>query len=294
MGISGLSLPWMHEAEVLPEVDNEHVMEALRNPLLVKALVFVFMVAASPTSGDAYQYFQSDVLHYSPAYISWTVVIFTMANFGAAYAYAAFLRKRNMRLLFRNVIIFVIFVGLFNIMVVERWNLVLGIPDKVFLLGDFVAQGVAGQLIFMPVAVFAARMSPAGGEGFVYALAMSVLNISWACSEFLSGLLAKLFGIESGEYDNLTPLILTVSALTLIPLAFLHFVPELSNLGGEKDEDDGDGLLKNDPESGVHGRDAAYPASLPLLDAEPVEQCEAILQEELTEKSSSCYRPESR
>jgi hypothetical protein len=222
------------------------------------------------------------------------VVIFTMANFGAAYAYAAFLRKRNMRLLFRNVIIFVIFVGLFNIMVVERWNLVLGIPDKVFLLGDFVAQGVAGQLIFMPVAVFAARMSPAGGEGFVYALAMSVLNISWACSEFLSGLLAKLFGIESGEYDNLTPLILTVSALTLIPLAFLHFVPELSNLGGEKDEDDGDGLLKNDPESGVHGRDAAYPASLPLLDTEPVEQCEAILQEELKEKSSSCYRPESR
>jgi MFS family permease len=293
MGISGLSLPWMHEAEVLREVDNEHIMEALRNPLLVKALVFVFMVAASPTSGDAYQYFQSDVLHYSPAYISWTVVIFTTANFGAAYAYAAFLRKRNMRVLFRNVILFVILVGLFNIMVVERWNLVLGIPDKVFLLGDFVAQGVAGQLIFMPVAVFAARMSPAGGEGFVYALSMSVLNISWASSEFFSGLLAKLFGIESGEYDNLTPLIFTVSALTLIPLAFLHFVPELSKLGVERD-DDGDGILKDDPEAGTNCHDVPYPASLPLLDTESADKREAILQGERTEELSGSFLPEGQ
>ena len=270
MGASGLSLPWMHEMEVVETAEQENVMAALRNPLLLKALMFVFIVASSPTSGDAYQYFQSDVLKFSPAYISWTVVIMTTANFGAAYAYAAFLRKRNMRSIFRNVILFIIFVGLFNITVVQRWNVNVGIPDKVFILGDFVAQGVAGQLIFMPVAVLAARMSPAGGEGFVYATAMSVLNISLAFQEFFSGLLAKLFGIESGHYENLTKLMLTVSALTLIPLAFLHLVPELSKLGGDEDDNDDfengvddhgakDALFKDDRPTGVPNTKVAAP-----------------------------------
>ena len=193
--------------------------------------MFVFVVSSIPTSGSAFTYFQTDVLHFSASFLSWTTVFQTAANFIAAYAYAKFLRTCNMRQVFCYAILFTMLTGLVNLLVVKRWNLALHIPDKLFVVGDTVAQGVAGEVIFMPIGVMAAHLAPEGMEGTIYAVSMSVLNMSWAFSEFLSGTLARYFGIASpDQYEQLASLIITVSALSLVPLVFLGCVPELGQL----------------------------------------------------------------
>lgn len=230
VGLSALAMPFIREQPHVATDKQLPLSECFHNPLLVRSLVFVFIVSSSPTSGDAFTYFQTDVLGFSASFISWTTVIQTAANFVAAFLYGRFLRKWNMRMVFQNTIVFTMLIGLVNVVVVQRWNVHVGIPDRLFVVGDTLAQGVAGEVIFMPVAVLAAQLAPAGREGTVYSIVMSVLNVAWATSAFLSGAIAKLFSIRDGNYQNLSYVIVTVSALTLIPLLFLQFVPELSQL----------------------------------------------------------------
>jgi MFS family permease len=123
--------------------------------------------------------------------------------------------------------------GLLNIVVVNRWNVVVGIPDKLFVAGGTVVQGVAGEIAFLPVAVLAARLAPAGREGTVYAIVMAAVNVAWAGSELISGLLTRWMGIADGNYANMSSLLLIVTGVSLLPLPFVGFVPELS--GGDHD-----------------------------------------------------------
>jgi MFS family permease len=118
-------------------------------------------------------------------------------------------------------------VSLFNLVIANRWNVVLGIPDKIFVAGGTVVQGLAGEVAFMPVAVLAARLAPAGREGTVYAVVMAVVNVAWACSELISGLLSRWMGIADGSYANMPPLLLAVAAAALAPLLCLRLVPEI-------------------------------------------------------------------
>lgn len=234
---AALALPSLVREEVPVEAGHlpptiEGLTQCFRkNPVLLRALLFVFVVSSIPTSGSSFTYFQTDILHFSASFLSWTTVFQTAANFIAAYAYAKFLRTRNMRQVFCCAILLTMLTGLVNLLVVKRWNLALGIPDKLFVVGDTVAQGVAGEIIFMPIGVMAAHLAPNGMEGTVYAVTMSVLNMSWAFSEFLSGSLARAFHIASPDrYEHLGSLILVVSALTLVPLIFLGCIPELGQL----------------------------------------------------------------
>lgn len=135
-----------------------------------------------------------------------------------------------MRNVFKGTIMATMIIGLVNISVVQRWNTKMGIPDKAFIVGDTLAQGVSGEIAFMPVAVLAARMAPEGGEGVVYSVTMSILNVGWALSEFFSGLLSSMLGVHGPQYNNLSWLMVCVSVLTLVPLFFLQWVPDRSEL----------------------------------------------------------------
>jgi folate/biopterin transporter len=194
---------------------------------LVKAVTFAFLLSSTPTSGDAFEYFQTDVLQFSPTFLSWMTVIQTFANWVAAGAFTTHMRSWNVRSVFRIAILMTASVSLFNLVIANRWNVVLGIPDKIFVAGGTVVQGLAGEIAFMPVAVLAARLAPAGREGTVYAVVMAVVNVAWACSELISGLLSRWMGIADGSYANMPPLLLAVAAAALAPLLCLRLVPEI-------------------------------------------------------------------
>jgi hypothetical protein len=129
----------------------------------------------------------------------------------------------------RRVILFAALAGLVNIFVVKGWNISLGFPNKHFVVGDRLGRGVTGEMDFMPVALLAEHLAPAGREGTVYDIAVSILNVAWACSEMISGLFCDLLNTSDGEYANHSVSMLMVAIAALASLLFLRFVPDLSH-----------------------------------------------------------------
>ncbi|CAK0897865.1 unnamed protein product [Prorocentrum cordatum] len=114
-------------------------------------------------------------------------------------------------------------------------NLVLGIPDEAFVLGDDVIQTVAGELAHMPILVLAARICPPGVEATLFAFLMAVLNLSGFCATFLGSILTDLFHVTESDFQNLAVLTLVCNVSGLLPLALLGLVPEAS--AGEEASD---------------------------------------------------------
>ena len=63
------------------------------------------------------------------------------------------------------------------IIIIRRENVALGIPDKLFCIGDSIILQVIGELNMLPILVLACRMCPKNIEGTMYALIMSTLNL---------------------------------------------------------------------------------------------------------------------
>ena len=63
------------------------------------------------------------------------------------------------------------------IIIICRENVALGIPDKLFCIGDSIILQIIGELNMLPILVLACRMCPKNIEGTMYALIMSTLNL---------------------------------------------------------------------------------------------------------------------
>ena len=63
------------------------------------------------------------------------------------------------------------------IILVTRWNVDLGINDRVFCIGDSIMLQLVGELNMMPLLVLSYKMCPKNIEGTMYAMLMSTMNI---------------------------------------------------------------------------------------------------------------------
>ena len=82
------------------------------------------------------------------------VVRFASSAVGA-FIFRQYLRTISFRNLLRHSIIWAFFFGMTTIIVVERWNVAAGIPDKVFAVGDTLALAVCAEIALMPIVVVA-------------------------------------------------------------------------------------------------------------------------------------------
>ena len=99
-----------------------------------------------------------------------------------------------------------------DLLLVTRVNLDIGIPDKAFLLGDEVISDIFGQLKFMPVLVLCARLCPPGVEGSLFAVLMSINNLSSDVSRLLGAAAAQAVGLTGDDLSQLWFLVALRSA----------------------------------------------------------------------------------
>jgi len=120
-----------------------------------------------------------------------------------------------------------------DILLFARYNLVLGIPDHVFMLGSAIAQNIVSQWMWMPQVVILANLCPKGMEATMYALLAGSHNLGMGIGSYCGALLLQLFECtpsgavaESAMFDNLwkasllsgvLPFITILSAFWLIP-----------------------------------------------------------------------------
>ena len=115
--------------------------------------------------------------------------------------------------------------GMTTLLLVTHVNRSWGIDDHWFSLGDSLILTLMGQIAFMPVLVISARLCPPGIEATLFALLMSIWNLSGLASLELGSLLTHWLGVTEQEFGNLGWLVIITNLSSLLPLCLLGWLP---------------------------------------------------------------------
>ena len=86
-----------------------------------------------------------------------------------------------------------------DLILVTRWNLQLGIPDRWFVLGDEAFFEVISRFKMLPMLVLCTRLCPFGVEGTIFALLMAVYNLAVTTSGYWGAALCSALGVGSDD-----------------------------------------------------------------------------------------------
>lgn len=123
--------------------------------------------------------------------------------------------------------------SLFDLFILTRWNLKVGIPDAwAYLFGDAACQSIAAQMIIMPQALLTARLCPRGTEATVFAILAGFQNFGANIGSILGAQLAdhyhivtKRYGPCDFEYLNALIIMCHIVIPLLCCVAFTWLVP---------------------------------------------------------------------
>jgi folate/biopterin transporter len=187
--------------------------------------VFLFLWQAMPGSESAFFYFSTNELHFEPEFLGRIRLVSSFAAIVGIWVFQRFLKTVPFRVIFGWSTVISSALGLTTLLLVTHANRALGIDDRWFSLGDSLILTVMGQIAFMPVLVLAARLCPKGVEATLFALLMSVVNVSGVLSHELGALLTYWLGVTETNFDKLWLLVLITNLSTLLPLPLLNWLP---------------------------------------------------------------------
>jgi hypothetical protein len=139
---------------------------------------------------------------------------------------------------FRNALIFTIVIGalapMVDLAIVKRWNVTIGIPDKVFfLLGNAIFENLVGILQSIPFSSIYAKISPPGMESAVFAYTVGIANFCNMVSNLLGSGVIKWSGMttvgDDCNFDALPKLIIVYSIVipTVVGIPATFLIPNI-------------------------------------------------------------------
>merc|ERR1719399_407341 len=117
-----------------------------------------------------------------------------------------------------------------QILVYTRWNLVLGIPDRVFMLGETVMGSLVGQWMWIPGTVLLSQCCPKGLEATMYALLAGTINLGETLASYNGAYMLHNYHIspdgskgEGEMFSHIWQASLTTTVLSLVTTCMLPF-----------------------------------------------------------------------
>ncbi|KAK7198526.1 putative pteridine transporter [Novymonas esmeraldas] len=158
-------------------------------------------------------------------------VIGNIAGIAGVTAFSYIFSKRGYRFTLIVTVLVQIVASIFDIIIVKRWNMHIGIPDHaMYIMGDAIVYEVCYYLAWMPMVLLLSRVCPRGSESMIYAIVAGSGNLGASMAGTLGSiLLEKVWpivsrGVGKCNFDNL-PMLLVVGhfllPLLIIPLSFL-------------------------------------------------------------------------
>ncbi|MFM2304814.1 MAG: hypothetical protein RLZZ135_2226, partial [Cyanobacteriota bacterium] len=204
----------------------QQLWQALTQKVIWMPTLFLFLWQCTPTAESAFFYFSTNELGFPPEFLGRVRLVSSLASLLGIWLFQRFLKTIPFRQIFLWTTIFSSLLGLTTLLLVTHANRSIGIDDRWFALGDSLILTVMGQLTFMPVLVLAARLCPPGIEATLFALLMSVLNLSGLVSKEGGALLTHLFNVTENNFDNLWLLVIITNLGSLLPLIFIKLLPD--------------------------------------------------------------------
>jgi folate/biopterin transporter len=213
----------------------KHQLQLLRQALSQRVIwfptLFLFLWQTTPNSQSAFFYFTTNELGFTPEFLGRVQLVTKMASLVGIWLFNRYFKAVPFRKIFTWAAIASTLLGLTTLLLVTHVNRSLGLSDQWFSLGDSVILTVAGEIAYMPVLVLAARLCPPGIEATLFALLMSVCNLSYVTSTELGAILTHWLGVTETDFTNLWLLTLITTLSTLLPLPLVYFLPEATAQG---------------------------------------------------------------
>jgi len=200
--------------------------QAFTSKQILLPTIFLFLWQATPSADSAFFFFTTNELGFNPEFLGTVRLVTSVAGLFGVWIFHRFLKAVPIRKIFLWMTIISTLLGMTSLILVTHANRSIGIDDRWFSLGDSLIMTVAGRIAFMPVLVLAARLCPEGIEATLFALLMSVTNIASLCSYQLGAGFTYLLGIDETNFSNLWLLVVIANLSSLLPLPFLHWLPQ--------------------------------------------------------------------
>jgi folate/biopterin transporter len=203
----------------------QQLWAALSQKAIWMPTLFLFLWQCTPTADSAFFYFSTNELGFTPEFLGRVRLVTSLASLFGVWLFQRFLKTIPFRQIFLWTTLFSTLLGLTALLLVTHTNRTLGIDDHWFALGDSLVLTIMGQLTFMPVLILAARLCPPGIEATLFAMLMSVLNLSGLVSKEGGAILTHLLGVTDTNFDQLWLLVLITNLGSVIPLVFIKLLP---------------------------------------------------------------------
>lgn len=208
-------------------------------PLVIaKAMVFMFLnfVLYIQIPGALTNFYLApeaclpDGPHFSYTFFNTIAALITnFAGMCGAVLFNCFFSKRSYRFSFIATTMLEIVASLFDLVMVKRWNMAIGIPDHaMYIFGDAIIYEVCWVMGFMPQQILMSRLCPRGTESMVFALLAGFASMGTSMSTAIGAILMETVWPVSSkvpcDYSNVPYLIITghlCTPLLIIPLACL-------------------------------------------------------------------------
>jgi hypothetical protein len=208
---------------------------ALRNitPLLAKTALFIFLrECLQPNLGDAFFVWLKDSPQgpqFSATIMGWMDCFGSVGLLLGVILYNKYLTQVSYRNIFLFAQVAMVFSNMFDLVLVKRWNLMVGIPDFVFIAGDDTLATIISRFFAMPMFVLASKVCPDNIEATLFALLMALSNFGSSVSNYFGVTLCEVFGIVGDNFDNLPDAVIAKSLCRLLPIPLIFLlVPNLT------------------------------------------------------------------
>ena len=220
--LSPSSLP-RKESEIPNQI--QQLWGAIAQKSIWLPTAFVFLWQATPSADSAFFFFTTNELGFEPEFLGRVRLVTSLAALLGIWLYQRFLKTVPFRPILGWSTVISAALGMTTLLLVTHANRAIGIDDHWFSLGDSLILTVMGQIAFMPVLVLSARLCPAGVEATLFALLMSIWNLSGLLSQELGALLTHWLGVSETNFDNLWLLVVITNLSTLLPLPLIGWLP---------------------------------------------------------------------
>ncbi|ELR98248.1 folate/biopterin family MFS transporter [Gloeocapsa sp. PCC 73106] len=232
--IAGLISEQPQEVTVQPKQGVSKLWSAVRQRSIWLPTAFIFIWQATPNAESAFFFFLTNELDFQPEFLGRVRLVTSIATLLGIWLYQHYLKDVPFRIILGWTSVIASVVGLSAVLLVTHANRAIGIDDHWFSLGDSLVLTVMGQIAFMPILVLSARLCPPGVEATLFALLMSVMNLSGLLSNEIGALLTHLLGVTETNFDKLWLLLVITNLSNLLPLPFLGWLPSQDTpLGNE-------------------------------------------------------------
>ena len=212
---------------------------ALKQKSIWLPTLFLFIWQATPNAESAFFFFTTNELGFEPEFLGRVRLVTSLASLVGIFIFQKYLKEVPFRKILGWSTLIAAVLGMTTLLLVTHTNRALGIDDRLFSLGDSLILTVMGQITWMPVLVLSARLCPKGVEATLFALLMSICNLSLLLSNELGALLTSALGITETNFDKLWLLVIITNLSTLLPLPFISWLPTEDPQTMEEDDIDG-------------------------------------------------------